>query len=134
MARGSGVDDAPAADGRARAEHEAVSAGGDGGRGEAQLRVPLADPPDRGRDLRSAVVDVHARAVGDRLELLERDVQAEARRVGTRLDERVAAPQLRSLDPGQADRYALTGFGGVDRAVVHLHAPHADIETGRLRA
>ena len=103
VARGSGVDDAPAADGRARAEHEAVSAGGDGGRGEAQLRVALADPPDRGRDLRRAVVDVHAGAVGDRLELLERDVQPEARRVGARLDERVAAPQLRSLDPGQAD-------------------------------
>ena len=94
----SGVDDAPAADGRARAEHEAVSAGGDGGRGEAQLRVPLADPPDRGRDLRGAVVDVHAGAVGDRLELLERDVQAVARRIRAWLDERVAAPQLRPLD------------------------------------
>ena len=131
VARGSRVDDPPAADSRARAEHEAVAAGGNGGRGKAQLRVPLADPPDRGRDLRGAVVDVHAGAVGDRLELLERDVQAVARRVRTGLDERVAAPQLRALDPRQADRDALTGLGDVDRAVVHLHAPHADIEAGR---
>ena len=48
---------------------------------------------------------------GTRLELLEYDVEAPADRIGARLDERVAAVELRARDARQVDRDALPGLG-----------------------
>ena len=84
-----------------RAQHDAVAACGDDLRREPQLRLALAHPNDAGGVLGRPVVDVDAGAVGDRLELVERDVQPVADGVGARLDERVAAPQAAALEPGE---------------------------------
>ena len=130
----SGIDHASAADGRLRAQHDTVAAGCDGGSRESQLRVALSDPPHHGGYLGGAMVDVDAGAVTDRLELLQRDVQPVAHGIRAWLDERITAPQLRPFDAGQADGDPLPCLGGVDRAVVHLHAAHADVEPGRFRA
>ena len=60
------------------------------------MSVALADSPDRGADLGGAVVDVEARAVGDRLELVERDVEPVPDGIRAGLDERIAASEAAS--------------------------------------
>src|SRR5438105_1237778 len=128
------VEYAPASERRFAAQDDAVAAGGHGRRGQPQLRVPLSDPANDGWDLGGAVVDMDAGAVLDRRELLERDVEPVARRVGARIDQRLAAVELSAFDARQADGDTLPGFCALDRPVVHLHAANAHREAGRLGA
>ena len=92
----------------------------------------------RGRRGRSARRSRGGRAAAlpsaDVGELLEDDVEPVADRIGTRLDERIAATELAPLDPRQRDRDPLAGLGPLDGRVVHLDAPHAHIEAGRFGA
>ncbi len=71
---------------------------------------------------------------GISVQLLERDVDAVARPVLARLDERVAAVEVAAADPGQRDRDPLPRLRAVDRPVVHLDAAHAHVEARRLGA
>ena len=116
------IEDDTAADGRPGAQDDAVAAGRDDGPREAQLREAVAGARDAGGGLGGAVVERHARR--DLAERLERDVEPEARRRGSRRDEHVAAPQLLPLDAGEGDGDALSRLGALDGPVVHLHAPH----------
>ena len=75
----SRVEHEAAAHGRPVAEDDAVAARRHRGRGEAELRPALSDADDPGIVLGRPVVDVQAHAVRDRLELVERDVEAVAR-------------------------------------------------------
>ena len=77
---------------------------------------------------------VHEDALGNRRQLLQCDVEPVAQRERARRDERVAAAQLVPLDSRERDCDPLTGFGDVDRLVVHLHAASADVEAGGLGA
>ena len=70
--------------------------------------------------------------VADRLELLELDVEPVADGIGARLDERVASPELVRSIPGTAERDSRPCLGAFDRLVVHLDAPHAHLDSGRL--
>ena len=71
-------------------------------------------------------------AAGNVLELLERHVEAVGDRETTpRRDQRVAAREPLALDARERDCDALARFGPLDRAVVHLHAAHAHVETPR---
>ena len=95
-ARRRRVEHDAAADGRLGAQDDAVAAGGDDRLASRSCaKRPLAH--DAGRDVARAEVDRDARPA-TRLELLERDVEPVADRIGAGLDERVAAPQLRALD------------------------------------
>ena len=99
------------------AEHDAVAARGDDGRREPELRVPLARADDAGRDAGGAVVDVEARAVRDRLELLERDVEPVARR-GRRRAATSASPRgelARARRPASATATRWPALGALDR-------------------
>ena len=109
-----------------------VAPGGDDGRGEAELGVRAVDADDPGQVLAGAVVDVEAGAVGDLGELLERHVEPVAGRVGAPRDQGVPAAELGALDPGERHRDALARLGPLHRPVVHLDAPHADVDPGRL--
>ena len=73
------VEHAAAGDGRRPAQDDAVVARGDERRGQPQLGEALAGPDDARRDGGGAVMDVEARAVLDRLELRELDVEPVAR-------------------------------------------------------
>ena len=129
-ARGSGVEHDAASDGRLGAQHEAIAAGGDDGRGEPELRARVVGAYDPRRDLRRAVVHADRRRdVGDRL---EPHVEPVARHERIRRDERVAARELVSLDPGEVHGDTLAGFRALDVPVVHLHASHAHLESRRL--
>src|SRR3989442_7699042 len=123
--------DSPA-DGRAPAQDDAIPARGHDRLGEAELRVAFAGARKPRVDLGRAMVHFQTRAVPDRLELLERDVQSVADREVPRSDERVAAPEPVALDSGQADRHAPPGLGPLDRLVVHLDASNADVDPRRL--
>ena len=90
--------------------------------------MAFVDAHDPGQVLGGAVVDVEARAVGDLRQLLERDVEPVAQRIGTRLHQHVAAAQVAALDPREGERDPLPGLGAVDRPVVHLDAAHAHVE------
>src|SRR5437879_5544364 len=70
-----GVDHAPAAERRPLAQDDAVAAGCDRRRREPELRVALPGANDPRVELGGAVVDVEALPVGNRLELLEHDVE-----------------------------------------------------------
>ena len=94
----SRVDHRSATDGRLAAEDDAIAAGCDDGRGEPELRKALTRPHDPGRYRRSAVVDVEARPIRDRRELLERHVEPVARRERAGRQERVAPLHLVPLD------------------------------------
>ena len=133
VAGGSRIEHGAAADGRHVAEHDAVAARGHDRRREPQLRV-AARLDDAGGHGGGAVVDVKPRAVGDRRELLERDVEPVARPQAAGCDERVAAAQLAPLDARERERDPLSRLGPLDRAVVHLDAPHPHVPPGRLGA
>src|SRR5438105_4966165 len=81
-----------------------------------------------------SVVYEEPRPVGDRLELLERDVEAVADRIGAGLDERVPAAERVPVERGEVERHALAGVGPRHRLVVHLDAPDTYVEPARLGA
>ena len=78
------------------------------------------------------MVDVQARAVRDRLELVERDVEPVARPQAAGGDQHVAAAQLAALDARECERDPLARLCPLDRAIVHVHAPDAHVARGRL--
>ena len=88
-----------AADGRLLPEDDAVAARGDDRRCEAQLGVVVPDAHDARRDPARAVVHGQPGAVGNRLELAERDLEPVRARERARRDERLTATDLRALDP-----------------------------------
>ena len=75
---------------------------------------------------------LHARPVGDRLELLELDVEPVRDGIGARSDERVATCDVAPIDAGQAHGHPLARVGPLDVPVVHLHASHPHGSAGRL--
>ena len=114
------------------AQHEAVAARGDDGRGEPQLRVRVVGAHDSRGDLRRAVVhaDRAAGIVGDRLEGERRAGSSSANASGVTS----ASPraELVSLDAREVHGDALARFCALDVPVVHLHTSHAHVEAGRL--
>ena len=78
------------------------------------------------------MVDVQARAVRDRLELVERDVEPVARPQAAGGDQHVTATQLASLDARECERDPLARLCPLDRVVVHLHAADTHVAPGRL--
>ena len=74
------------------------------------------------------------RALRNRCELVQHDVEPVAERKGAWSDERVAAMELVPLDSRQRDRDALSGVGDVDRFVVHLNAPDPNVQARGLGA
>ena len=133
-ARRCRIENPASAERRRVPQDEAVASSRDDGRGEAKLREAVADPDEPSRDLGRAVVHVEPGVVGDRLQLLELDVDPVADRIRARLDEGVAAPEGRPLDARQRERDALARVGPLDRLVVHLDAPYAHLGAGRLGA
>src|SRR6478735_11449949 len=111
MARRGGIDDPSAADGRARAQHHAVTARRDDGRIEPKLGEPFRTNHTR-EHRRRAVMDEHA--WWNRRELLELDVEPVARVVVAPLDEHVSPSDLVALDAGEGHRHSLPSFGGSD--------------------
>ncbi len=126
------VEDGPAADCRLAAQDDAVAPGRDDRRRKAKLSPALPDAHDSRLHARCPYVDVETRAVGDRLELVERDVEPERDRVRVVGDERLAARDLPALDARQADGDALPGFRPWDVAVVYLDAANAHGHARRL--
>ena len=131
-ARGSGVEDAAAAERRPVAEDDTVAAGRDDRVGETELGEPISHADEPRRRLGRPVVHAHARVIPDRLQLGELHVEPVAERIGAGLDERIAALEDMALDARDRERDALAGFGALDRLVVDLHAPNANIGAGRL--
>src|SRR5439155_26591775 len=126
----SRVDHAAAADGRLRAEHEPVAAGGHNRLLEAQLGKP-AGADDPSLDVCRPEMDLHRRRHG--LELLEHDVEAVADWVVAGLDERVSAAKLAPLDRRQVHGDALPGLRLLDRLIVNLDAPNPNRPAVRLQ-
>ena len=131
---GRGVEDGTAADGRLAAKDDTVAARCDNGRRQPKLGEPLPCARHPSRYRRRAVVHMKARPVRDGHELLERHVEPVARCEHARCKQRVAPPQLVALHAGQRERDALPRLGPVDRTVVYLDAPHADVASTRLGA
>ena len=131
MARRIGIDHGAAPDRRPAAQDDPVAARCNHRRREPELGV-AAGRGDAGEDGARPVVHEQALAVRDRLELVERDVQPEARAQRARRDQDVAAPQLAPLDPRQRQGHPLAGLGPLDRLLVHLDAAHAHLAPGRL--
>ena len=98
MPRRRRIEHDPAADGRSRTKHDAVSPGRDDGTRQAQLGEAVAGARDARWGLRRAVVEHDPRR--KLAQRLERDVEPEARLGGARRDEDVAAAQLLPLDAG----------------------------------
>ncbi len=108
MTRRSGVEDDASADRRLAAQDDPIASCGDDRGCEAELSPALADPHDTRRHVARPEVHVESRAVRDRLELVERDVEPVRHRIRAGRDERLAALDLPALDPGQADGDTLT--------------------------
>jgi hypothetical protein len=125
------IEDTAAADSRAGTQDDAVTARGDHRSVEAQLREAAHAGYACERPGSSVM---HECARRDRSQRLQLDVEAIARRVRPRLDEDVAAAKVPAFDARQRERYALTRESDIDFAIVHLHASHSDVPTGRLRA
>ena len=126
------VEDGPAADRRLAAQDDSVASSRDDRRRKAKLSPALPDAHDPRRHARCPDVGVETRAVGDRLELVERDVEPERDRVRVGGDERLAARDLAALDTRQADGDALPRFRPWDVAVVYLDAANAHGHARRL--
>ena len=75
VARRSRVDDAPAAERRLGTQDHAVATGGDDGLGQSQLRPALTRSDDASESVRCPDMNANARAVANRLELVEHDVE-----------------------------------------------------------
>ncbi len=125
------VEHDASADGRFSAQHDAIAAGGHNGLSQPQLRIAAFAHHAREHVARP---HVHGDRGRHRLELLERDVEPPAHRVVARLDERIAAPELRARDSREVDRDALARACLVDRLVVHLDAARAGRQARRLDA
>ena len=124
MTRGRRVDDRSPAERRLTAEDDPVAAGGGHRRREAQLRPALPTRDDTRRDVGGSEMHVDTRTVGDRLELVERDVEAIRRRIRARCDESVSPAHLAPLD---------TREGWPRRAVRRRPARHPGRAPGRSR-
>ena len=114
MTRRRGIEHDTAADGRLAAKDDPVAAGGDDGLGQPELRPAVADSRDARRDVTRSVMERESRAVLDRLQLVERDVEPVRDGVRAGRDERVAAAQLAPLDTRERDGDALAGLGPFD--------------------
>jgi hypothetical protein len=125
------VEHDTSADSRLRPQHDVIASLGDDRFAQPQLGV-AAFAHDPCSDVTRADVDGHRRR--HRLELLQRNIEPPADRIGARLDEHVAAPQLRPRDSGQVDRDPLPGLGPLDRDVVHLDAARPRAQAGGLDA
>ena len=123
------VEHDPSTDRRAGPQHDAVAPRGDDRPLQPELSVPAAAHQPRGNICGPEVDGDRRRNV---LELLERHVQPVGDRKGARLDEGVAARDPAALDAGQRNGDPLSGLGAPHRPVVHLDAPHADVEAARL--
>ena len=107
MSRRDRVDDRSAAERRLAAQDHAVAASGDDGRCETELGELLAESNDARGRVRRPDVHLHARAVLDRRDLLERDVEPVGGRIPAAGDERLPSRDLAALDAGKAHRDAL---------------------------
>src|SRR5262245_21557942 len=134
MAWRRGIEHGSSSDRRLAAQDDAVAAGGDDRRYEPELRPALPDPHDPGRHARGPDVDVEPRVVGDRLELVERDVEAERDGIRVLCDERLTARDLAALDARQADGDALARVRPRDVEIVNLDAAHTHRHARRLDA
>ena len=101
-------------------------------RRESQLSVVGTDADDATRNPARPVVDGEAGAVGDRLELLERHLEAVRARKGPFRDERVTAREVAPLESREADGDALSCLRALDGRVVHLHRADAHLAARRL--
>ena len=101
---------------------------------QPELGEAVSDARDPGRDVRSPEVNVDARVVANRDELVEEDVEAIRGRIGVGRDERLSSRDLVPLDARKADGDALPGVGSLDVAVVHLHASRPYVATRRLES
>ena len=126
------IDDDAAADGRLATEDDAVAASCDDRHCEPELSEALPCANDPRRHGRGSVVDVEARPVRDRRELLECDVEPVARCERPPREQRVASPELVPLHARECHGDSLAGVGALDRAVVHLDAAHADVAPAGL--
>ena len=107
VSRWDGVDNRPAAERRLAPQDHAIAASCDDGRCETELGELLAESNDpRGR-LPRPDVHLHARAVLDRRDLLERDVEPIGGRIPVAGDQRLPSRDLAALDAGKAHRDAL---------------------------
>ena len=132
LPRRVGIEDDRAAESRPVSQDDVVATGGNRGRGEPELRVVLAGPDHPCVVLGGPVVDVEARSVRNFLQLVEDDVQPVARRERARLDQCIPSPERTPFDSRECDRDTLTRPGPLDVAVVHLHAPNANLEPAWL--
>jgi hypothetical protein len=119
---------------RLASQNHAVTAGRDDRGREAKLRPPVFHPRNTRRHFRCAHVGVDARAVSNRLELVERDIQPVGDRIRAGRHEDVASCDVPPLEPGQAHCDPLSGSGPLDVAIVDLNAPRSDASAGRLEA
>ena len=126
------IEHRSAADGRSRAEDDAVAARGDDGSREPQLREAVADARDAREYIRRPVM--HVDTGWNLRERLEDDVEPVARPVRARRDERVTAPHVGAFHARKRKGDPLAGLRALDRAVVHLHAANADVPPARFDA
>jgi hypothetical protein len=107
VARRRGIENDSPTDRGLAAEDHAVPSGSDHRGGKSKLREAPPRPDDAGGDMSRAEVGLEPDAVGNRLELLERDVEAVRDRIRARSDEGVAALHVSPLHAWQADRNTL---------------------------
>ena len=132
VSRWDGVDNRPAAERRLATQDHAVAASGDDGCCETELGELLAESNDARCRVPRPDVHLHARAVLDRRDLLERDVEPVGGRVPVARDERFPSRDLAALDAGEAHRDPLPRICTLDVTVVHLDAPHPHVVPARL--
>ena len=91
-----------------------------------------ADADDARSNLRSPVVNLEIRSVGDLLQLVQQDIEPVAHRVGPGGDHHVSSGQVRPLDAREAERDPLSGDGSFHALVVHLHGADTYIKASWL--
>src|SRR5437899_12696946 len=94
----------------------------------------LPQAHDASRDIGRAEVRMDPRAVNDRHELFEGDIEPVRDRIRTWLDEGIAALDVVSLDARECDRDALARLRAVDRPVMDLNAADSHRAVVRLDA
>ena len=123
-----------ASDRRSRAEHDPVTTRRDHGHGESQLCV-AADANDTRERRARAVVD--ERSIGDRRDLVQRDVESVAERIGPRRYESVPAAELEArlgLDPVKVEDAQLARFLEAEGRLVRVGDGHAVAPSAYARA
>ena len=135
MPRRGGVEHRSASERRLAAEDDAVAARRDDRLARAAAARSGRRPERLARARARCRVSLDARAVRDRLELVERRRRA-GTRPGTRRGATSTSPRAtsRRSTPGQADRDPLTRLGPLDVAIVHLDAANAHVAPRRLEA